>query len=68
MSQIPVSWQWLYALNPMASIVETFRYAFLGSGSVNLQHLTISAGMTLLIFVLGIFLFSRIEKTFMDTV
>ena len=68
MSQIPVHWQWLYALNPMASIIETFRYAFLGSGSVNLQHLAISAGMTLLIFFVGIVLFSRIEKTFMDTV
>ena len=68
MSQIPEHWQWLYALNPMASIIETFRYAFLGSGSVNLRHLTISAGMTLLIFFAGIVLFSRIEKTFMDTV
>lgn len=68
MSQIPEKWQWLYALNPMASIIETFRYAFLGSGSVNLQHLATSAGMTLLIFFLGIILFSRIEKSFMDTV
>jgi lipopolysaccharide transport system permease protein len=68
MSQIPERWQWLYALNPMASIIETFRHAFLGSGSVNLQHLAISGGMTLLIFFAGIVLFSRIEKTFMDTV
>jgi len=68
MSQIPEKWQWLYALNPMASIIETFRYAFLGSGTVNLQHLAISAGMTLLIFFVGIVLFSRIEKSFMDTV
>ncbi len=68
MSQIPERWQWLYALNPMASIVETFRFAFLGAGSVNLQHLAISAGMTLLIFFAGIVLFSRIEKTFMDTI
>lgn len=68
MSQIPERWQWLYALNPMASIVETFRFAFLGSGSVNPQHLAVSAGMTLLIFTAGIILFNRIEKTFMDTV
>lgn len=68
MSQIPERWQWLYALNPMASIIETFRYAFLGSGSVNTQHLAISAGMTILIFSVGSVLFSRIEKSFMDTV
>ncbi len=68
MSQIPERWQWLYALNPMSSVIEIFRFAFLGSGSVNLQHLAISVGMTIFIFGLGIVLFSRIEKTFMDTV
>jgi len=68
MSQIPERWQWLYALNPMASLIETFRYAFLGSGSVNLEHLAVSAGMTIFILCAGIVLFSRIEKSFMDTV
>jgi lipopolysaccharide transport system permease protein len=68
MSQIPERWQWLYALNPMSSVIETFRYAFLGSGSLNLQHLAVSVGMTGFIFCAGLVLFSRIEKTFMDTV
>lgn len=68
LSQIPERWQWIYAMNPMASVVEIFRYAFLGNGSVNLQHMTISAGMTISIFFLGVVLFSRIEKSFMDTV
>jgi lipopolysaccharide transport system permease protein len=68
MSQIPEKWQWLYALNPMAAIVETFRFAFLGAGSINTTALLISASMTLTLFVVGVVLFSRIEKTFMDTV
>ena len=68
LSQIPERWQWLYALNPMSSVIETFRYAFLGSGSVNLQHLAVSVGMTVFIFCTGLVLFSRIEKSFMDTV
>jgi lipopolysaccharide transport system permease protein len=68
MSQIPERWQWIYALNPMASVIETFRHAFLGAGSVNLQYSAVSMGMTILIFIFGIVLFSRIEKTFMDTV
>lgn len=68
MSQIPERWQWLYALNPMASVIEIFRYAFLGSGSMNLQHLAISIGMTIFIFCGGLVLFSRVEKSFMDTV
>lgn len=68
MSQIPERWQWLYALNPMASVIETFRYMYLGSGSVNLKYLAISAVITLFIFFAGIIMFTRIEKTFMDTV
>lgn len=68
MSQIPMKWQWIYALNPMAVIVETFRFAFLGAGSIQSWHLGLSLAVTLLIIVAGIILFSRIEKTFMDTV
>ncbi len=68
MSQIPEKWQWLYALNPMAAVVETFRYGFLGAGSLNTKSLLISLCITLILFGIGIVLFSRIEKTFLDTV
>lgn len=68
MSQIPEKWQWLYGLNPMAAVIETFRFAFLGAGAIHTNALMISAGMTLVIFLVGVVLFSRIEKTFMDTV
>ncbi len=56
------------ALNPMTAIVEIFRYAFLGAGTVDLAVMGISIGMTFVIMFIGIVLFSRIEKTFMDTV
>ena len=68
MSQIPVNWQWLIALNPMTAIVETFRYAFLGAGSIELWISGLSIGITIMILAIGIALFSKIEKTFMDTV
>lgn len=68
MSQIPEKWQWLFILNPMAAIIETFRYAFLGAGSVKIGQLAISMGITCVILMLGIILFSKIEKSFMDTV
>jgi lipopolysaccharide transport system permease protein len=68
LSQIPAKWQWLFALNPMASIVEIFRYAFLGSGSIHPWALGMSSGMTVLILFMGIVMFSHVEKTFMDTV
>jgi lipopolysaccharide transport system permease protein len=67
-SQVPEKWHWLMALNPMTAIVEIFRYAFLGAGTVDLAVMGISIGMTFVIMFIGIVLFSRIEKTFMDTV
>lgn len=68
LSQIPAKWQWLYSLNPMAAIVETFRFAFLGGGAINISRLLISGALTILVLTLGLMLFSRVEKTFMDTV
>jgi lipopolysaccharide transport system permease protein len=67
-SQIPEKWQWVIALNPMAPIIESFRYAFLGAGTVHPWQIGLSLGTTLLILTIGIILFSRIEKSFMDTV
>ncbi|NJD54872.1 MAG: ABC transporter permease [Nitrospirae bacterium] len=68
MSSIPEKWQWLFALNPMAAIIETVRYAFLGAGALRPFHLALSLGMTVVILLAGIITFSRMEKTFMDTV
>jgi len=68
LSQIPAQWQWLFALNPMTAIIETFRYAFLGSGAIQPWVLGVSVGMTILILAVGIVMFSRVEKTFMDTI
>ncbi len=67
-SLIPEKWQWLIALNPMAPIIEAFRYAFLGAGTVYPWQMGLSLGTTIIILIIGIILFSRIEKNFMDTV
>jgi len=58
----------LVLLNPMTSIVETFKYAFLGSGTFSWAYLAYSAGFTLVVLFIGIVLFNRIERSFMDTV
>ncbi len=55
-------------LNPMAPIVETMRYGFLGTGELPLFYLLISAIVTVIVLAIGVVLFSRVEKTFMDTV
>jgi len=67
-SSIPEKYRWLILANPMTPIVETFRYAFLGAGTVNLNHLLYSLGFMLVVVFLGIVIFNRVEQTFMDTV
>jgi lipopolysaccharide transport system permease protein len=68
LSQIP-SWllSW-YEMNPMVAIVESFRYMFFGTSVVRWNQIGISWLITLLILMVGVVLFSRVEKTFMDTV
>jgi len=68
LTQVPERYRNLYMLNPMVSIVESFRGAFLGVSSIEPQHILISVVITISIFFVGLILFSRIEKTFMDTV
>lgn len=67
-SQIGGKLKTLMMLNPVSPIVETFRYAFLGSGSIPWNYLGISVITTLVVLFVGVVLFSRVEKTFMDTV
>lgn len=67
-SIIPEKYNWLMALNPMFSIIETFRFVLLGTGAVSIGNMMTSAILTLLILFFGVVLFSRIEKSFMDTV
>lgn len=59
---------WLYMLNPVTPIVTTFRYAMFGFGYFNLGYYAISWAITLVVFFVGLILFSRIERTFMDTI
>ncbi len=68
LSQVPEKFRMLYSLNPMVAVVESFRYAFLGSGAIQWEYIVISWAVTLILLFCGIVLFSRVEKTFMDTV
>ena len=67
-SQIGGKLKTLMMLNPVSPIIESFRYAFLGSGSIPWNFLGISIATTVVVLFLGVILFSRVEKTFMDTV
>ena len=59
---------WIIEYNPMTPIIETFRYGFLGNGSFRWESLSYCAGITLLILLLGIVVFNKVEKTFVDTI
>lgn len=61
-------WHALYMCNPVTPIVNLFRYAYLGFGYVEWLYYAIGWVVTLLILFFGVVLFSRVEKTFMDTV
>lgn len=65
---IPEKYMSLYMLNPMTPVINAFRKAFLGIGSFDLPHYLISWAVTLVVLGIGVMLFNRVEKTFMDTV
>ena len=67
-SELPERYRAWMLLNPVAPIIETFRHAFLGSGSASLAALATSAVTIGIILFLGVILFNRVERTFMDTV
>jgi lipopolysaccharide transport system permease protein len=67
-SAIPPRFQALIKFNPMSSVVEAFRYAYLGAGTVDLTQLAYSVGIMLVVILIGVVIFNRVEATFMDTV
>lgn len=68
LSSISGEYKWIILANPMSSIVETFRYGFLGSGSFSWGQLGYSLGFSVAILLLGTIIFNRVERSFTDTV
>ena len=68
LSTVPDSYRWLIMANPMTPIIESFRFAFLGAGTVSVMHLLYSFGLMMGVLTIGILIFTRVERTFMDTV
>jgi lipopolysaccharide transport system permease protein len=68
LSKVPARWQWVMALNPVAPPVEAMRFLLLGKGAVNTGQYLCSLGVAALLFFLGVMIFQRTERTFIDTV
>jgi len=65
---ISEKWQLVYSLNPMAGVVNGFRWALLGAGNGPDLALWVSTGISVLVLVSGLFYFRNMERTFADTI
>ncbi len=68
LSELSGTYKTAALLNPVTSIIETFRYSLLGAGSVNYTYLLYSFGFMIVTLTIGILLFNKVEQSFMDTV
>jgi lipopolysaccharide transport system permease protein len=65
---IPVRWRWLYGINPMAGVIEGFRWALTGHGQPPGALVLVSAGTVLVLLVAGVVYFQKMEGTIADMV
>lgn len=68
LSQVKGAMLMVVLANPMTSIIESFKFAFLGAGGIVPAHLLYSTVFTVAVLFLGILVFNRVEKSFVDTV
>jgi lipopolysaccharide transport system permease protein len=65
---ISAKWQVVYSLNPMAGVVNGFRWALLGTNTGPNLNMAVSVGISLVFLVTGLFYFRSMERTFADTI
>lgn len=65
---VPEQYLGIYLLNPVTPIITTFRYAVFGFGFFDLKYYLISWLVSIAIFIFGLLLFSKVERTFLDTI
>ena len=68
LSAIPAKYKFIVLANPMTGILETFKYSFFGTGTFSWLLLAYSTGFTFIVLLVGLAVFNRTEKNFMDTV
>ena len=67
-SIVPESFRALYAMNPMVGVIEGFRWALLGTASVNVTTVVSSSVVIAIVLTTGLFFFRRTERTFADLI
>ena len=68
LSSAPLKYRNVIALNPLSGLIETFRYSFIGKGHFYSGAFTYSIIATLVILIMGLVIFNKVEKNFVDTV
>jgi lipopolysaccharide transport system permease protein len=59
---------WVLVANPLTAILETFKFAFTGVGEFNWFYIAYSLGFTIAILLIGIVIFNRVQRNFMDVI
>lgn len=68
LSIVPDKYKWIVLANPVSSIIESFKFIFLGNGLFSWMNLAYSFAFMLVVILLGMLTFNKVEKSFMDTV
>jgi lipopolysaccharide transport system permease protein len=68
MSIVPEKYKMLILMNPVSSIIETFKFIFIGQGYFSLPALAYSFTFMIILLMISVITFNKVEKTFMDTV
>jgi lipopolysaccharide transport system permease protein len=68
LSAAPEKYKPIIELNPMTGIIEAFRFAFLGKGEFTVWSISYSVLVTLVVLFLGVIIFNKTEKNFVDTI
>lgn len=68
LSVVPIKYRIIVMANPLTSIIELFRLGFLGKGYFSIDSFLYSISITIFIFLIGIIIFNKTEKTFIDTI
>ena len=67
-SAMPEKYRWIIDVNPLTGIFECFRYGYLGSGDFKPSSLGLSTLLISILLIIGVLIFNKVEKSFMDTV
>ena len=67
-SLVPAKWRWLYGLNPMAGVIDGFRWTLTGGGQTPGRMLFVSLGVVIMVLFSGVAYFQKMETTVADVV